>query len=545
MAPSQGCRPTRRPHPHRVTAPLTLRPTGEVRDRGRCRQAHDTLTCAMTDRQPSRAIDTRIARNDRKIDRERHRKLRQLRLAGCEPFPVIRLPRRLLTAEVCALHDPRQLTPGEHSCWRYTVAGRLVGRRKHRHAMFLDLRDESGTIELCVRPGMFGGVECVQLRGADMGDIVCAEGTVYVTDNHELTLSVTCSRLLAKALRSPPARHPEAMSGDRRALDLLANERTRGIFKARSTITQAMRGWMSSHGFVEVEGPVLQPAADGTDARSLAAAPSEHPNWTATLRSSSRSYLRRCLLGGLEKVYELGSCFTADRRSRVQAHELTMLEWAAAYCDYTEAAGQAEQLILHAAASIAPQLRVRWRDSSVDLHGPWRTMTVREGIEERCGLDVLTADTCVLARQSRARAGAEDDSWGAMVNALYEDLVEPTLIQPTVVYDFPLAGQELVRRHPSDDRLASSFRVVIGGIEVARGVGELNDPHEQWERIAAQPGSAADGGRGTPAPTDRELLLLEYGLCPAASARLHVDRLLMLLSESSSVHEVIPFPLRH
>jgi len=498
----------------------------------------------MTDQQPSRAIDTRIARNGQKIDRERHRKLRNLRLAGCEPFPVVHLPRRLLTAEVCALHDPRQLAPGEHSRWRYTVAGRLVGRRKHRHAMFLDLRDESGTIELCVRPDVLEGVKCVQLRGADMGDIVCAEGTVYVTDNHELTLSVTSSRLLAKALRSPPARHPEAMSGNRRTLDLLANERTRRIFKARSTITGAMRGWMSSHAFIEVEGPILQPAADGTDARSLAATPSEHPSWTATLRSSSRSYLRRCLLGGLEKVYELGSCFTADRRSRVQAHELTLLEWAAAYCDYTEAAGQAEQLILHAAASIAPRLQLQWRDSSIDLHGPWRTMTVREGIEERCGLDVLTADTCVLARQSRAREGAEDDSWGALVNALYEDLVEPTLIQPTVVYDFPLAGQELARRHPIDHRLASSFRVIIGGIEVARGVGELNDPHEQLERLAAR-SSASASGRGTPAPPDHELLLLEYGLCPAASARLHVDRLLMLLSESSSVHEVIPFPLRH
>jgi lysyl-tRNA synthetase class 2 len=238
----------------------------------------------MSRRSPAPKLDTPPARSSRRIDRERHRKLRQLRLQGAQPYPRANLPSRSLAADLYAAHDPAVMACGEHEGLEYTVAGRLAARRKHRHATFLDLTDASGVIELCIKRERLDESRATQLRGADIGDIVCAQGTIYVTDNHRLTLSVTRAELLAKALRSPPVRtgapHVGAARHRQRELDLLASEPTRALFQARSVLTAALRGWMDDNGFIEVQVPAL--------------------------RSSSRSFLRRCLVGGLERVYVLG-----------------------------------------------------------------------------------------------------------------------------------------------------------------------------------------------------------------------------------------------
>lgn len=193
-------------------------------------------------------LDTPSARPPRRIDRERHRKLRQLRLQGAEPYPRADLPSRSLAADLYAAHDPAVMACGEHEGLQYTVAGRLVARRKHRHATFLDITDGSGVVELCIKRERLDDSRCMPLRGADIGDIVCARGTIYVTDNHRLTLSVTGAQLLAKALRLPPVRAGAPHAGTpryrQRELDLLANKRTRALFQARSALTAAMREWM-------------------------------------------------------------------------------------------------------------------------------------------------------------------------------------------------------------------------------------------------------------------------------------------------------------
>jgi len=475
----------------------------------------------MDQRLAARAVDVPFTQRATRVDRERHHKLQQLRLGGRELFPDVHLRSRSLAATIYASHDPRTLDTGEHRSWRYVVAGRLVARRKHRHATFFDLRDQSGVIELCARRSQPDHLECSQLLNADIGDIVTAEGTVYVTDNHKLALSVLTSRLLTKALRSPPARTNSATRTDTRSrpgeLDLLANEQARKLFKTRSAITESIRAWMQQNLFIEVEGP------------------------------SSRLYLRRCLLSGLERVYELGRCLGSVHSSQWNGRDATMLEWSTAYIDYMEAARQAEGLILHAAASIAPEMRVLWHDNSIDLRSPWRTVTVREGIREQCGLDILTADLSAIARHLPSATCAANANWASQVNELYRRLLEPKLIQPTIVYDFPLDGRVLVKRHPAHDELAGDFRVVIGGIEVASGESELNDPQELWTRSSAREGSASGDApeeNGPPSAfPEEEVRLLEYGLCPAASARLQVDRLIMLLTGSDSVRDVVPVPL--
>lgn len=196
-----------------------------------------------------------------------------------------------------------------------------------------------------------------------------------------------------------------------------------------------------------------------------------------------------------------------------------------------------------AASAIAPEMRVRWHGDPIDLRGPWRTTTVRESIAEHCGVNVLAADAVALAQHlpHRARAG-DGHSWDSLVNELYATFVEPKLLQPTIVCDFPLAGRTLVKHHPAHNKLAASFAVVIGGIEIVEGDGELTDPHEQRARSTARQGCASDESSATPIHLDQQVRLLEYGLSPAAGARLNVDRLVMLLTESDTVRDVVPLP---
>jgi lysyl-tRNA synthetase, class II len=438
-----------------------------------------------------------------RLDRERHGKLRQLRVRGHEPYSAAHLASRSLAAAIHAAHDPRVLAPGEHHRWRYTVAGRLVGRRKHRHATFFDLRDQSGVIELSVKRDRRGSEECSLLTCADLGDIVTAEGVIYVTDNHELTLSVLCARLLTKALRSPPRRVDRAGNNPRQGeheLNLLADERARLLLEIRSSVAEAARAWMAENLFIEVGQPEPRGHGGCLD-------------------------LRQCLLAGLERVYDM------RQRSRARRGGATTLEWATAYIEYKEAARQAQELIRHVAHAVGPRPAALRPEHAIDLERPWRSITMREAIMHECGLDVVARDGSELAGWIAGEPPVSDGSWGASVNRIYATYVEPKLVDPTIVYDFPLSDQMFARRHPTCADLACSFAVVIGGIEMARGRTELNDPQEQRLRLAAGGGSLDDGWR-TAGHLDREVRLLEYGMTPAACASLEIDRLSMLILQA-------------
>lgn len=500
-----------------------------------------TLNRLMDDDLADRAPNMPCEGSRRRIDRERHHKLERLCMQGNDPFPDVRLTSRSLASEIRASHDPHEMGPGEQRACRYLVAGRLLARRKHRHAVFLDLRDRSGIIELCVRRDQLDREQHSQLLGSDIGDIVSAEGWIYVTDNHTLTLLVTSSQLLSKALRAPPdsdrhrnlqiePRHPQ------RELDLLASQQARMLVEVRSTVNEAIRRWMRRHEFIELEVPVLQ--------RPRVASPGltnrEETIRGLVLRTASRQYLRRCLLGGLERVYDLGKRFPAGCSKQCGCLELTMLEWSTAYVDYTEAAHQCEQMIAHIAATLTADTQMGGGGATVDLGVPWRATTVRDAILERCGLDVLASTPSELA-QFLPRVSCTDGDWGVLVCELFSRCVEPGLVQPTLVYDFPLVGRELVKRHPTHGQLASDFRAIVGGLVLAEGNGELNDPREAWVRTRGLAHSHEGTVQATTAEYDVDLL--EYGLCPAASVELHVDRLLMLLTASENLRNVIPFPL--
>ena len=438
-----------------------------------------------------------------RIDRERHGKLRELRVRGYEPFSAAHLTLRSLAAAIHATHDPRMLDPGEHRQWWYTVAGRLVGRRKHRHATFFDLEDQSGVIELSVKRDRQGSEGCSLLTCADLGDIVSAEGVIYVTDNHELTVSVLSAKLLTKALRSPPRRVDRAGSNRSQReheLNLLVNERARLLVEIRSSVAEAIRAWMAENLFIEVGEPGLRAHCGRLD-------------------------LRQCLLAGLERVYDM------RQRSRPRAGNTTTLEWATAYIEYKEAARQVQELVRHVAHAVgshAPTLRP---EHVTDLERPWRFITARAAIMQECGLDVIALNGCELASWISGEPRVSDESWGALVSRIYSTHVASKLMSPTIVYDFPVSDQAFARRHPTHEQLTCSFAVVIAGVEIARGRTELNDPQEQRLRLAAD-GCSLDDGWRTAGDLDREVRLLEYGMTPAACATLEIDRLSTLIMEA-------------
>lgn len=478
-------------------------------------------------------------------DEERLAKMERLRSEGIDPYPHIELPDRTDSATVIAAHDPSELEHGEHPQLRYRLAGRLSSRRGHGKTTFLDLRDRSGTIQLCVQEDLGGEAVHARALDLDIGDIIAVEGCVYVTQRGQLALSVHELTLLAKALSPPPAKyHGVVDTGTRhrhRELDLMANEQTRALFLTRARTIEALREWMHQQGFIEVETPVLQTLAGGASARPF----STHHHTLdreLSLRISVELYLNRCMIGGLENVYDLGKCFRNEGISYRHSPEFTMLEWLQSYADHTDVARFTEQMVAFVAMRVLGTTKVERAGQTLELAPPWRHTTMQEAILEVTGEDILASDRARLAEVlgERVPPGA---SWAQIVHAIYTKLVEPTIIHPTMVFDFPLEQFPITKGHSQHPELAEHFDAVIGGIELVSGDTELNDPVEQWQRLVAQRKQRDEHAEDVPHPHDEEYVRsLEYGLPPSATGGMGVDRLLMILTGHETLREVVPFP---
>lgn len=477
---------------------------------------------------------------------ERLAKAQRLREAGIDPFPHIAPGERTLSTTVRAAHDPAVLEPGEHPDFAYRMAGRLIARREHGKTTFLDMRDSAGTMQLIAKLQTLGSQAYERALGLDIGDIMEVRGCVYVTQKGELALSVHECTLLTKALRPPPAKyHGLGDTGTRyryRELDLLANEQTRELFLTRTKTIEALRAFLNGRGFIEVETPVLQTLAGGASARPFLT----HHNaldQEMSLRISVELYLNRCLIGGLENVYDLGKCFRNEGISYRHSPEFTMLEWLQSYADHTDVARFTEELVAHVAHNVLGTTLIERGGEQIDLSKPWRKTTMQKEIERVTGVDFLAADRDELAELVEGKTHP-DASWAQVVQTVYSKLVEPTLNQPTLVYDFPLEAFPITKANATDPRLAEHFDAVIGGIELVSGDTEVTDPVEQWQRFVEQRRQKQADDDDAPHPHDEEYVrALEYGLAPSASGGMGVDRLLMILTGRETLREVIPFPV--
>ncbi len=479
---------------------------------------------------------------------ERRAKLERMREEGIEPFPYLekRLPRSWV-ADIQTAHDPAVIEPGAHAGLVYRVCGRLIARRGHAKATFFDLRDQSGSIQLVARRDAMGDEAYERMLELDIGDIVSADTSVYVTQRRQLALGVSNCTMLAKALRPPPDKHHGVEDlGTRyryRELDLLANAKTREMFFKRTHAIEAIHAVLREKGFTQIETPMLQTLAGGANSRPFAT----HHNALDVdlhLRISVELYLNRCIVGGLENIYDLGRAFRNEGISHRHSPEFTILECMMSYADYLDVAVWCEELAEGVALRTLGTTKIEQYDGQViDLARPWKRMTLQEAILEAVGVDYLQASREELIEVLDEPDVDREMTWAKLAEEVYGKYVEPNLMQPTHVLDFPIELFPICKRHSQDPRLGEHFDTVIRGMEVLSGDTELNDPLDQWDRFVQQrkrrPGDDGD----QPHPYDEGYVrALEYGMAPTTGGGMGVDRFLMILCGVESIREVVPFP---
>jgi lysyl-tRNA synthetase class 2 len=477
---------------------------------------------------------------------ERRAKMERLRAEGVEPYPPVSFHDRSLIADVLAAHDAATLAPGEHPELHHHIAGRLISRRGHGKTAFLDVRDLSGSIQVVVRVDALGQDAYDRILNLDIGDIVGVEGCIYVTQRGQLALAVKECTLLTKALRPPPDRHHGlGDTGTRyryRELDLIANEETRELFITRYKIVYAIREWLNERNFIEVETPALQSLAGGAGSRPF----TTHHNALDRdlyLRISVELFLNRCIVGGMENVYDMGKVFRNEGISPKHSPEFTIIEFMMAYADYNDVATATEEMFRDVAQRAIGRTTIKRGGEEIDLSKPWRRVTMRELILERFGLDFMESTRDELAE---VLDGPVDEAatWAEVVADIYSEKIESTINQPTHVFDFPLEPFPITKRHSLHPELGEHFDAVIGGIELVSGDTELNDPVDQWQRFVDQRKRRMIDDADVPHPNDEEYArAIEYGYSPTAGGGMGVDRLVMILTERESLREVIPFPI--
>jgi lysyl-tRNA synthetase, class II len=471
--------------------------------------------------------------------------LDELRARGVDPYPV-RFDRDRTLAELRA--EFGHLEPGAETDVPVRVAGRLMLIRRQGKLTFATLRDQSDSVQLFVSRRELGDDAHDAFDRLDLGDWVGVDGTVMTTRKGELSVKVTNFVLLAKALRPLPKWHGLADVDTRfrqRYVDLIVNDEARRVFAVRSAAVAAIRSELAQLGFAEVETPVLNHELGGATARPFVT----HHNALDVdlyLRIALELHLKRLVVGGFERVFEIGRVFRNEGIDTSHNPEFTMLEAYQAFADYHDMMELTERLVVAAArAARDGDTVITIRDTTVDLAEPWPRATMVDLIREHVGVDVQPSMTVEAARAVLDGLGLTyRDSWGAgrLTHEVYDELVEPKLVRPTFVLDHPRETSPLARAHRDDPSLVERFEVVANGSELANAYSELNDPIDQRARFEAEARARAAGDAEAGTVDEDYLRALEYGLPPTGGLGLGIDRLTMLLAGVTSIREVILFP---
>jgi lysyl-tRNA synthetase, class II len=467
---------------------------------------------------------------------QRRRKLAALRDEGVEPFPHAFAGVQPI-ADVKAPHEG--LEAGEETDVRARIAGRLAARRGQGKAAFLDVVDRSGRMQLHARADVLGQESLDRLVSLDLGDLIGADGTVFRTRRGELSLKLDGWTLLAKSLRAPPEKHHGLHDVEtryrQRELDLIANEETRELFMTRAKAISEIRRFLDAEGFIEVETPILQPIYGGGMGRPFTTHHNELDR-TLFMRIATELYLKRLIVGGLERVYEIGKDFRNEGVSFKHNPEFTVLEWYEAYADYEGVASRCERLVAQVAAAVGAS----------GFDPPWHRETLGGAIESRTGIDVYAHRDVDALRAAMVGKGLDpaehEKTWPRLVDHLLSKYVEPELIEPTFLLDYPVELSPLAKKDPSDPTLVERFEAFAGGMEFANGYSELNDPDDQRARFEAQRADAAAGDEEAMPYDEAYVRALEHGMPPTGGIGIGIDRLVMLLTGKETIREVVLFP---
>ncbi len=428
------------------------------------------------------------------------------------------------------------------------IAGRIMTKRGKGKAGFAHIQDLTGQIQIYVRKDQVGDEQFDLWKSADLGDIVGIEGVMFKTNTGEVSVKAKSFKLLSKALRPLPDKHHGLQDIEQRYrqryLDLITNGESTKTFINRSRILQEMRNYLNDKGFLEVETPMMHQIAGGAAARPFV---THHNALDATLymRIAIELHLKRLIVGGLEKVYEIGRVFRNEGVSTRHNPEFTMIELYEAYADYKDIMALTEELVAHVARKVLGTTTVQYGDHTIELEPKWRRLHMVDAVKEATGVDFYAVKSDEEAHQLAQEHGIEVDKnmkYGHILNEFFEQKVEETLIQPTFIYGHPIEISPLAKKNPEDSRFTDRFELFIVGREHANAFTELNDPIDQRERFEAQLVEKEQGNDEAHEMDEDFIEALEYGMPPTGGLGIGIDRLVMLLTNSPSIRDVLLFP---
>ena len=481
-----------------------------------------------------------------RVTQQRRRKLERIRARGINPYPYGY--HRSHTTQQATVLLKQQEDSGQTGAMVVNVAGRITANRPMGKISFLDIGDGSGKIQLYFHHDRLDEASLKLFKDIDIGDIIGVNGKLFRTKSGEPTIKAENFTLLAKSLQPLPEKWHGLGDIDKRYrqryLDLIANTETKGIFQVRSQVITAIRQFLNQQGFMEVETPVLQPSAGGALARPFIT--HHHAlNQDFYLRIAPELHLKRLIVGGFDKVYELGRIFRNEGISTKHNPEFTMLESYEAYADYNDVMNMLEAMVSEVSQQVLGTDKIEFGDNVINLKPPWRRLELRQAVIEFGGIDFVQYPTADLLRAKMEEIGLEVDpqkNWARLVDELISTFVEPKLIQPTFVMDYPVSLSPLAKTKPDNDRVVERFEAFAGGMEIANAFTELNDPIEQRQRFLQQQEARQTEGEAIETVDEDFLLALEYGMPPTGGLGVGIDRLVMLLSNQQSIREVILFP---
>lgn len=482
--------------------------------------------------------------HDNPLRAEKRKKLHALKEKGINPFPYA-FDRNAHTADILEKHAG--IAAGEKLVETdYRVAGRLMTQRVMGKAAFFNLQDQKGVLQCYVKLEELSEIQRAAYDLIDLGDIVGVQGYVFRTQKGELSLYVKQFEILTKSLEPLPEKFHGIQDVEikyrHRHLDLIGDADSRKVFETRSRIVKFIRNFLDSRGFLEVETPILQPIYGGAAAHPFT---SHHRalDMTLYMRISPELYLKRLIVGGFEKVYDIGKMFRNEGIDRTHNPEFTMVEWYEAYTDYNYQMQQFEDLVSSMALQITGSYKVKFQEKEVDFTPPWRRLTVMDGLREYAKIEPDTiTDQQLFEECNKHGAGlTKPGSKGQMMMELFELTAEQHLWQPTFVMDHPVEISPLTKIHRKDKRLVERFEPFAACMEIGNSYSELNDPEDQRARLKEQEAQRSDNEEAHPMDEDF-LLAIDAGMPPTGGVGLGVERIVMLMTDRPSIRDIILFP---
>ncbi len=478
------------------------------------------------------------------IRAEKRSKLKTLREKGIDPFPH----NYKRTAHIDEIKTEfGDLEAGEKKEGAvFRIAGRLMTKRPMGKAAFFNIQDQSGSLQCYLRKAELEENDLISYDNIDIGDIIGIEGFVFKSKKGELSLHTQKFEILCKTLEPLPEKYHGIQDVElkyrHRHLDLIMDPKSRKVFETRSKIISEIRSFLNNRGFLEVETPTLQPVYGGAAAFPFT---THHRalDMKLYLKISPELYLKRLIVGGFEKVYEVGKNFRNEGIDRSHNPEFTMLEWYEAYTDYNDQMNQFEELVAHLARTITGDTKVQYQGQEIDFTPPWRRLSVYDGVREYAGIDPESASDQELFEKAKALGSDMEKakSHGEMVMELFELSAESELIQPTFVMDFPVEVSPLTKMHREKKGLVERFEPICAAMEIGNSYSELNDPEDQLSRLKQQEAKRVVDEEAQ--PMDHDFMhAIDVGMPPTGGVGIGVERIVMLLTDCASIRDILLFP---